>query len=417
MSGDFTMPDSGFPAEFAAFVDFIDGLELHEAVSRVASKLNPLSSPVRALYRDRYFFHEHCISITEGPTPFQLDVSNINAVRAASFIAGINRVRRRLSPVAIPRFRNVIVGCLRPDRDIRQLEHEIRSFVHFGQKGMQITLADLEGHGRFDLDCRTKDTAFEVECKTVTQDTGAAIKTDLLVNLSEEFRRTVHRTPVTFGSGIFILTFCRAPDECRDLALTLRTALGSSSLPESPDGDFDLVFIPKPEWTKLVTSATPNEVRAALRDELIDASDHHFATKIGDKIIALALRPHKPNSLSEKVISVLKEGADQCSGNHPSLVWLHLIGHAEAEFLKLAHFSMEGGGAGLNAIVAKALHPRASSTDRSHVHTIRFSAEAAEIIQKPVLDEELLIRKARSLSGPCYDVPNPLCRFKGEIDF
>ena len=78
---------------------------------------------------------------------------------------------------------------------------------------------------------------------------------------------------------------------------------------------------------------------------------------------------------------------------------------------------MEGSGAGLNAIVASALHPRASLTDRSHVHTIRFSAEAAEVTRKPVLDGELLLRTAGSLSGPCYDVPNPLCRFKCEIDF
>jgi hypothetical protein len=198
--------------------------------------------------------------------------------------------------------------------------------------------------------------------------------------------------------------------------LKLRNALGSSLLHKCSVGDFDLVFTPKPEWTMLATSAAPNEVQLVVRDELEGISHQHFAT-ISNKILALALQPQKPNSLSEKVISVLKDGADQCSGSHPSLVWLHFIGHAEAEFLKIAHFSQESGGAGLNAIVANALHPRASPTDRSHVHTIRFSAEAAEITQKPVLDAELLLRKAGSLSGPCYDVPNPFCRFKGDIDF
>jgi hypothetical protein len=410
------MSNTGFPAEFAAFVNFIDGRELHEAISRVASKLEPLSSPVRALYSDRYFFHEYCISIADGPAPFQLDVSNKNAIRAASFIAGINRVKSRLSAAAIPRFRSVIIGGLRPDRDIRQLEHEIRCFVHFGQKGMEITLADLEGQGRFDLDCRGKEVTFEVECKTVTQDTGAAIKTDLLVNLSEEFRQTIDRAPLNTGSGIFVLTFRKPPEECRNLTETLRNTLGAALLHDCSVDDFDLIFKPKSEWTRLATSSNPNEVQIVIRDELESISPLHFAT-IGNNVLALALRPQRPNILSEKVISVLKDGADQCSGSRPSLVWLHFIGHAEAAFLTLAHFSRDSGGAGLNAIVAKALHPRASPTDRSHIHTIRFSAEATEITQKPTLDEERLLRKARSLGGPCYDVPNPFGRFKCDIDF
>ena len=305
MVSDFTMSDTRFPVEFATFVNFIGARELHEAISRVASRLQPLSTPIRALYRDRYFFHEQCISITDAPAPFQLDVSNVNAVRAASFIAGINRTRSCLSPVAVPRFRNVIIGGLRPDRDIRQLEHEIRSFVHFGQKGMAITLADLEGQGQFDLDCRKDEIVFEVECKTVTQDTGAAIKTDLLVNLSEEFRRAVD--PITTKSGIFILTFRKPPEECREIGLKLRNSLDQAQLHQLAVGDFNLVFMPKPEWTALAVSETPNDVREVIRDELENISDHHFATKIGDSVIALALRPHKPNRLSEKVISVLKD--------------------------------------------------------------------------------------------------------------
>ena len=98
------------------------------------------------------------------------------------------------------------------------------------------------------------------------------------------------------------------------------------------------------------------------------------------------------------------------------MLWLHLIGHSEDEFLELAQFSQKGEGAGLNAIVAKGPHPRASPTDRSHVHKIRFSAEPADIKQRPVLDNDLMIRKANSLSGLCYDVPNPFCRFTLDVD-
>ena len=417
MNTPFTMPSTSFPVEFARFVDFVGPQNLHEAVSRVASKLQRLSPPIRELYRDRYFFHQQCISITDGPNPFQLDVENVYALRAATFMAGVNRVRDSLSATARPRFRNVILGGLKPDRDIRQLEHEIRSFVHFGQKAMEIGFADLEGNGRFDLSCKAGEVAFDVECKTVTEDTGASIRTDLLANLSEEFRLAINRSSVATDFGIFVLTFKKHPDQCHNVAPRLREALTSSSFAQINSEDFDLVFVPKLEWTALLLSAPSDELRSAINRDLVGVSLKNFAMRMGNKILGLALQPHKPNSLSEKVINVLKEGADQCSRQCPSLVWLHFIGHPEEEFLRVANFSQQGQGAGLNAIVASALHPRASTTDRSHVHTIRFSAEAAAITRKPVLDSELLLQKADSLSGPCYDVPNPFCRFKNDIDF
>ena len=117
MKTDFALPDTSFSAEFASFVNFVGARELHEAISRVASKLEPLSLPLRELYRDRYFFHQECLYVADGSAPFQLNVLDINAVRAATFIAGINRVRNCLSAVAVTRFRSVILGGLRTDRD------------------------------------------------------------------------------------------------------------------------------------------------------------------------------------------------------------------------------------------------------------------------------------------------------------
>jgi hypothetical protein len=44
----------------------------------------------------------------------------------------------------------------------------------------------------------------------------------------------------------------------------------------------------------------------------------------------------------------------------PAIVWLHFIGAVEAEFLELAQLPMNGNGAGLNSLVAEALHPQSS---------------------------------------------------------
>jgi hypothetical protein len=407
MASNFTLRDRDFATEFAKFVNFVGAMELHEAVSRVATKLASLSPTLLALYLDRYFLHIYCHTIADGPAAFQLDTSDADAVRVASFIGGVNRMRGCLSAPAASRFRRSILGLLRPDRDIRQLEHEVRTFVHLRQKNVATTLADLEQLGRYDLSCRLEGHVFEVECKTVTEDTGEQIKTDILVTLSELCRNVLKNSVNPARSGVFVLTFAKSPAFCRELHSTLRSGV-TSALPLRSD-DFELVFEARSEWG----SSTPSET---VRHDLEAISPKYSAWKFGDRVLGLALRPHKPSTLAEKIISTLKEAADQCSGQSPSLLWLHLIGHSEDEFLEVAQFSQKGDGAGLNAIVANVLHPRASPTDRSHVHKIRFSAEPTDITQRPVLDSDLMIRKANSLSGLCYDVPNPFCRFSLDID-
>jgi hypothetical protein len=408
MARDFTLRNTEWAAEFARFANFVGPAELHEAVSRVASKLERFPPPIRALYLDRYFFHSYCLSIADGPSAFQLDVSDPHSVRVASFTAGVNRMRQSLSASGAARFRAVIQGLLRPDRDLRQLEHEVRAFTHFGQKTVATTLADLEGVGQFDILCEANGSAFEVECKTVTEDTGEQVKTDLLVSVSDVFRRTLEKAGPSRQSGIYVLTFAKSPALCHDLHSEVRNALTSTALPLRT-GDFELHFEPRPDWGRVTSSED-------ISKELKALSGKWYGAQFGDSIVGLALRPHKPSSLAEKIIDTLKEAADQCSGTRPSLLWLHFIGHPEEEFLEVAQFSQQGKGEGLNAIVAHVVHPRASTTDRSHVYNIRFSAEPEGMTQRPVLDKDLMIRKSNSLSGLCYDVTNPLCRFKFDVD-
>ena len=71
---------------------------------------------------------------------------------------------------------------------------------------------------------------------------------------------------------------------------------------------------------------------------------------------------------------------------------------------------MEGNGAGLNALVAKAVYPSASATDRTHVHTVRFSSDG-DLRHHSALGPDLIIGRAVTFGGILYDVPNPLCRF------
>jgi hypothetical protein len=94
------------------------------------------------------------------------------------------------------------------------------------------------------------------------------------------------------------------------------------------------------------------------------------------------------------------------------VVWVHFVGVAEADFRALCTFSMNGGeAAGLNTVVADVLHPQASTTDRSHVQRIIFSAQKQALSPHPMLDSNLMLIRSVSHSMTCFDVPNPKCKF------
>jgi hypothetical protein len=132
--------------------------------------------------------------------------------------------------------------------------------------------------------------------------------------------------------------------------------------------DFSLQFLPRPKWQDLLNSGHVLDLRAQISADpsLSEDEDAHCVTQLRDRIIGLVIRPHKSTTIIERIIDVIKDGADQCTGQKASVVWLHFVGLTEGIFLSLAEFpSLKG--VGLNATVAKVLHSDASSTDRSHV--------------------------------------------------
>jgi hypothetical protein len=412
----FGFVQSEFPREFAAFVNFIGGDRLDAVISRVIRKFASYSPDVRSIFGDRYFFHQQWLQFIDRQ--FKLDVTDPGSVRAASLIAGVNRVRACLSPAASDRFRAAVIGILGPEQDVRQLEHEIRCHTHLGQKGFDVNFADLEGFGRYDLLLKMSSAQVEVECKTVAEDTGLQIKRQMSADLFEVFRRLIDKRSLTNESGIFTLTLNKPVDQCKNLARAMKRALeayhpGSIEIAE----DFSLTFESRPNWTSLVGSGQTEVLRRVIAEDPKWAGSDYITTRSRGTAIGLSLRPHKPAQLRQRIPEVLKDGADQCSGTRPSILWLHFVGATEFDFLELARFSMNSRGGGLNSITASVVHPGATTRDRSHVHTVRYSATAQTVVHKPALGPDLLLTRAASIGGACYDVPNPYCRYPSPLSF
>ena len=111
-----------------------------------------------------------------------------------------------------------------------------------------------------------------------------------------------------------------------------------------------------------------------------------FTPSTPSKVFVLAIRSHAQTAFARSLVQILKKAADQCPDNRPSAVWLHFVGVAEIDFRALCDFSLNGNGAGLNAVVAEVLHPEASTSDRSHVQHILFSAQSRALSRVPMLD-------------------------------
>lgn len=414
---DSTSVPSAFARELATFIDFIGPAEIDKAVSKTRQKLDVLSPGVRQLHGDRFYFHEQWESLIAGSGAFGLDLCNLPAVRAATLIVAINRARDGLPQSGQDRLRSMVLENLQPARDVRRIEHTIRCYAHFVRNGCSTTFADRNGEESFDLVVETPSGSVEVECKSVTEDTGAPVKTDVTVDLSETFRSSVLKGLSVGETGIFVLKLRKPPEAYKHLGRKLRQALNEvRDQARAEEGAFSLKFLPKPEWRALFDAQRFDELSRSVAVDPLLAGNPHCVVRAGHLVLGLVVVPHKPTVMADRLARIFQKAARQCSGDRPALLWLHFFGVAEREFIALAQFAAAGRGAGLDAIVANALDPKGGATDRSHVERIRFSP-IPDALPGPVgFGPMLSFGGSAPVDGPAYDVPNPFCRFPPNLD-
>jgi hypothetical protein len=237
-----------------------------------------------------------------------------------------------------------------------------------------------------------------------------------VASISDAFDRKVTRAIPVAESGLFTLKLNKPVASCKDLPRQLTKALESETPTSHYGTDFTLSFSPRPDWQRLLNSDRWPELNRQIRQ---DPDDGDYARSIviaAGIILALDVRPHAPSDLNGCLIETLKKAADQCSGKNAGVIWLHFAGFPEEEIGQLFEFSLNGKGAGLNVTVAEVLHPSMSSTDRSHIQRVRFSGDRRDLVHHPVFASNLVLGRAVSWGGACYDVPNPLGRFLTMID-
>jgi hypothetical protein len=282
-----------------------------------------------------------------------------------------------------------------------------------------VVFAELERGEQFDLRVETPVGSVAVECKTICEDTGDQIKIDLAVNLANIFDRSAITLLANAASGQFILTLKKPADECKHLPQRFDAALKTAIDEPFEVEEFSLTFSPRPDWQTLLDAGAESELQQQIQLAVETDPSQRFtlcAITPHNRVFEFGIRSHAATRFRKRLVKVLKDAADQCPRSGPGAVWVHFVGVAEADFRALCNFSMNGGGAGLYTVVADVLHPHASTTDRSHVQRIIFSAQNQALSPHPMFDSDLTPIQTVSHSMTCFDVPNPKCKFAPQVE-
>ena len=265
MSSAYVVQHSAFQDVFAKFVNFVGGDDIDRRITRVDHKLDAIAPLSRELYGDRYYFHNQFPRFADGLNPFQLDTNDFYAVRAATLMQSVNDIADQLTEKGRTNLRGSVRDKLGPDSDLRHLEHELRCFVHLKQRGCEVSFPDFEKSrpGKVpEFDAVTaKGVALDVECKTVTEDTGVQIKTDLAVGLREAFTKTIEKSSPVKTSGLFTLELFVPADEMKSFAKRMADAIAAFVGSQQRYDDFSLTFEDRPQWQQAFDSGRMAETR------------------------------------------------------------------------------------------------------------------------------------------------------------
>ena len=217
-----------------------------------------------AKWRRHYAIPWRSPPVLRGPTAYRL----------IAFMAMVERVHRESTPKAKTRISGMIKDALKRKLSFFSLEHEFRTAAHLMHKGFDVYFTDLEGNETFDFLIKRNMNEIEVECKTVSVDSGRKIHRhdfeELLKLIHEDLLKYVHDD--NSNNVIFITAFDRlkiGSQEIKNIRRALQINFTSSA--DIMNDHFHIMNLP---YTP--SSLPPNfeSVRTDIRNEIGDSFFH-----------------------------------------------------------------------------------------------------------------------------------------------
>ena len=283
------------------------------------------------------------------------------------FLISAQRIHAELPRAAISRFEGALRGALKDSSGLRPFAYELGIAAHLMRKKWDVEFADLCGTARFDFLARQDNVEIEVECKTTSGDTGRKIHRREVNRLVDLILPTTQQLADTAGCHLIrVIVPNRLAPADRELAEI--ASIVASAGPQKCVASGDLAQV-EYRYENISAWLEPNRDRDAREffKKLLDAKNSHivFYSRPGHSIVAVMIASAKADSVVDAIATQAKAAADQCSGNRPALIAMHLIdqiSRPELEVLVKTH-------SGLQTIA----HAVFKDAKRSHVDSIVFT--------------------------------------------
>jgi phenylpyruvate tautomerase PptA (4-oxalocrotonate tautomerase family) len=289
---------------------------------------------------------------------------------AVDFIIGLGQTIPHLSLSAQKKLCGQVVGGLKTN-SLRPLQHELRVATAVSKLGFDVTFADLEGNGGYDLLAERAEESYEVEAKAAEVFSGRPILPQKAQIFFDEVRRGFNRWSDKDSIPILdiVLKSNLATRRPEVLALVEAcNAAASTKTEQSVGGNAAVHFagtIAGVPLKRLQTAALHYDQTVALH------YDEFFNVYVPQKVL-IRLRSERKDKFEKKIIDTISEACKkQFSGTRPAVIWVH-IDYVNPDSFKALSSAKQGMSSRLGFIANNVFR----SSERDHIVQLVFSGGA-----------------------------------------
>ena len=261
---------------------------------------------------------------------------------ALRFAAGFVEVRNRASD----RARNELDGRLRDglngDSGFAALYLEVETALKLMAAGYEVTFSDLEHTGRHDLDFRSGGFVGEVECKSISLDSGRRIRRKDFYRLvaSMESMLTAHERE---GPGIVVITLKGRLSPNKASFARLREAVGRVLRKDAPRMTGGNGY--RVEWRyagECFDTLRPDQRSMYSLFQEVFGPNVHVAGALSASTCLVVMRSEREDDTSKPWLEAMRKAATQLSGDRPGFIVVQL-NDVSIEDLLLHHLRRRAG--------------------------------------------------------------------------
>jgi hypothetical protein len=391
------------------FNGFIGYREFQKRSQRVQAKLDGIGLDCAALAR-RYSFHR-CYGrlVLRNRLCRPINVQELETNRLLGFMAGVRELSKTLTEAGKEELRARVLESLDPDRDIRQLMHEVRAFVHYRQAGLEVRRNEEREGSRFDFLVIGPKCEFEVECKTFAENIGNPISVDDSVHIFRSFKAAFDRARAMNESGILTLTI-PGRNELSELRMTeLFSDFFRLAPAEKNYSGYRMKFERHVEWEQRLQEGDPDSIAEEIVLSQERSNSHTMVVISKAQALMFSIRSDRRSKPVFAIFDRLKEASGQFSKTRPAVIWAHFLAPGEQQFLDMVQKPRLG----FRTLDVFGNYTF-KSPNRKHVCRVRFSVDGDTVRRTSSSVFTLFSSSVISGGGSVYDLTSRVSRFAPE---